>query len=226
VRILLKYPTRGRPEQFLKTLSGWIWMAATPGEISVLVSCDGDDLSMSDAVLSEATKIHAPLTAVRSRNLTKIAACNADLKSYQNPWDVVLLISDDMFCRQSNWDGILKRAMTTQFPDTNGALWFFDGQQKNINTLECVGRKRYERFGYLYHPSYASFFCDNESTEVGLRDRKLFWIENPICSHEHPHWGRGMKMDPTYERNDQWWKQDEKNYLARKLFNFPFAIDG
>jgi ribosomal protein L31 len=74
---------------------------------------------------------------------------------------------------------------------------------------------------YLYHPSYSSFFCDNEQTEVGLRDKKLVVITQSIARHCHPSWCGGMKRDATYERNNRFWRQDEANYNARKAANFP-----
>ena len=221
MEILLKYPTRGRPAQFLKTLEDWLYRASNLSKISLLVSYDHDDPSMTPKVLEEVARMHPRTASVRGNSKTKIAACNADLKEYPGNWDVVLLLSDDMFCTQSGWDEEIRKHMIANFPDTDGALWFFDGQQRKINTLECVGRKRYERFGYIYHPSYASFYPDNEATEVGLRDGMLIFIENPICSHEHPAWGGGMKRDALYVRNDRYWSLDEVNYQNRKLAGFP-----
>lgn len=219
--ILIKYPTRGRPTQFLQTLSGWMSLADDLNHIRVLVSCDSDDLMMTDQVIVDAGKICPNLTVVRSSSPHKIAACNADLPSYQEKWDIVLLVSDDMFCTQIGWDNFIRENMELSFPNLNGALWFFDGAQKAFNTLECVGRKRYAHFGYLYHPAYAGFFCDNESTEVGLRDGKLKYVDLSICRHEHPLWKGSMKNDATYSRSLPWWNQDSDTYQNRKSAGFP-----
>ena len=221
MRILLKFPTRGRPQQFLKTLKGWLDNAADLSRIAVLVSYDADDASMTPEIIAQTEAMHPALVAVKGNSKTKIAACNADLPEYGGDWDVVLLISDDMWCVRKGWDDLIRDRMSKYFPDTDGALWFFDGAQRKINTLECVGRKRYESFGYLYHPSYASFWSDNESTAVGLRDKKLIFIEQSIAHHHHPAWMGGMKRDATYERNNRFWRQDEANYNARKAANFP-----
>ena len=221
MRILLKYPTRSRPVQFIRTLSGWLSRASDPSKLAVLVSYDDDDVSMTADVLAQAAALHPRLTAVRGHSKNKIEACNADLWEYSEPWDVVLLVSDDMFCRCDGWDTNIRHYMKSFWPHTDGALWFFDGHQSRINTLECVGRIRYETMGYLYHPSYKSFFCDNESTEVGLRDQRLVFLNKALCTHESPYWGRGVPMDSLYERNQLLWDTDEANYNERKAAGFP-----
>jgi hypothetical protein len=221
MNILLKYPTRGRPTLFLRTLIGWLELAEDLSRLKVLISYDSDDLTMNDSVLDEARQLHPAIVAVKGHNHDKISACNADLPAYQEPWDVVLLLSDDMFCKAQGWDTTIRGLMTQHFPDTDGALWFFDGAQCGFNSLECVGRKRYERFGYLYHPSYKGFYCDFESTEVGLRDGRLVFIETPICSHENPCWSGELKFDATYTRSLVWNSLDRNNYDRRKLAGFP-----
>lgn len=221
MNILLKYPTRGRPQLFLQTLQGWLSRAAAPTELRVLVSYDVDDAIMTDEVVAAAKALHPAVTAVRGASKPKIEACNADLPTYAEPWDVVLLVSDDMFCCRDGWDDVIREHMSQRFPDTDGALWFHDGRQRRGNTLECVGRKRYEHFGYLYHPSYVSFFCDDESTTVGLRDSKLHFVEPGICMHEHPSMGGQLRVDATYLRNNPWMWRDYKTFVARKAQGFP-----
>lgn len=221
MRILCKYPTRGRPQAFLKRLREWASMSANPARIAFLVSYDEDDATMTPEIIAQAEQIHPAVVCVRGNSTSKIHACNRDLPGYGADYDVVLLISDDMFCRRHGWDELIRQRMLHYFPDTDGALWFFDGSQRKINTLECVGRKRYASFGYLYHPSYSSFFCDNESSAVGLRDKKLIFLPESICTHEHPSWGGGMKVDATYARNNRFWRADESNFARRQAAGFP-----
>src|SRR5574343_720261 len=221
MRILCKYPTRGRPQHFLSRLREWSEQALHPDRIAFLVSYDADDATMTPDVIEQAERVHPSVVCVRGNSKTKIEACNADLADYKADWDVVLLISDDMVCRRQGWDDMIVKRMELFFPDTDGALWFWDGSQKAINTLECVGRKRWASFGYLYHPSYASFFCDNEQTEIGVRDKKLIFVDEPICTHEHPAWGGGMRPDETYKRNNRYWKKDQATFNRRKSEGFP-----
>lgn len=221
MRVLIKYPTRGRPRQFLLTLYGWLEQASRPDDIAVLVSYDADDATMTPDVIAQAEAMHPAVMCVKGVSKTKIEACNADLPEYAGDWQVVLLVSDDMWCRRQGWDEMIRQRMQHYFPETDGALWFFDGSQRNINTLECVGRKRWIHFGYLYHKAYSSFFCDDEQTAVGLRDKKLVFLSESICTHEQPHWGGGMKRDVIYDRNNHFWRQDQETYHQRKAGGFP-----
>lgn len=221
MRLLVKFPTRGRPQQFLTTLRGWLSQASDLSQIAVLVSYDTDDATMTPDIIAEAEGLHPALLAAGGLSKSKIDACNRDLPGYGGHWDVVLLVSDDFWCVRKGWDTMIREKMLLHFPDTDGALWFFDGAQRKINTLECVGRKRYEQFGYLYHPSYRSFFCDDEQTAIGLRDKKLIFVEQSIAHHQHPAWLKGMKPDATYARNNGAWAHDEANFKHRKTMGFP-----
>ena len=76
--------------------------------------------------------------------------------------------------------------MKTNYPDTDGILWFFDGWRKDLNTLCILGRKYYERFGYIYNPEYNSFWSDSEFTDVGNILNKQKFIDKVIIRHLHP----------------------------------------
>jgi hypothetical protein len=214
----------GRPQQFLTTLHGWIHQAAEPDKLAVLMSYDEDDATMRPEIIEAAERLHPALVAVRGHSKSKIDACNRDLWAYGGDWDIVLLISDDMWCVRQGWDAMIREKMARYFPDTDGALWFYDGAQTKINTLECVGREQYRNNGFLYHPDYFSFFSDNETTAIGLRDKKLVFIEQSIAHHQHPAWRGGMKRDATYDRNNKYWAQDQATYERRKAAGFP-ALD-
>lgn len=222
MRILVKYPTRSRPELCNKVLLDYYEKANNNDLIDYLISYDYDDKSMgSETILTPGPK--ANVLAVEGFSKNKIEACNTDINAVSKyiDWEVVLLISDDMHPQVQGWDDIIRGQMKKHFPDTDGCLWFHDGStQKVISTLSCMGRKYYNRFGYIYHPSYKSFFCDNEYTEVAQRLGKIKFIDNVIIKHEHPQWGGGVSHDALYKENDKYWKEDQANYHLRKSLNF------
>lgn len=222
MRILVKWPTRGRPQQFLKTLSGWLSQANDLSRISVLVSYDADDATMTPKIIAQAEKMHPALVAVKGNSKTKIMACNADVNEYKGDWDIILLVSDDMRCVRQGWDEIIRKKMTELYPDTDGCLWMHDNsKQRLICTLSCMGRAYYNRFLFIYNPEYSSFFCDNEYTDIARSLNKITFIENPIASHDHPSWQPGIKSDALYLRNNRYWRIDEAIYLKRKSEGFP-----
>lgn len=218
-KILVKYPTRSRPELFLKTLKEYIDNESGQHRIEYLISVDSDDISMTNEVLMKAQSLCDRIRIVVDKSKNKIEACNADIH-YCNVWDIVILISDDMHVQIHGWDARIIRDMQKHYPDTNGCLWYYDGSQKSICTLSILGRKYYDRFGYIYHPSYKSFFCDNEFTEVATNNHAIKFINGTIIKHQHPAWGQGVPMDDLYKKNDRYWALDQENYKVRKENGF------
>jgi len=221
-RILVKFPTRSRPELFSETLKGYIDNADDNSNISYLISCDSDDYSINTDIIEKAKELNAQnLIFQFGDSDSKIHACNRDIERVKE-WDIILLASDDMHVQVKGWDTIIRNDMARLFPDTDGCLWYHDGShQRQISTLSCMGRKYYDRFGYIYHPSYKSFWCDNEYTEVAQSLGKITFIDNVIIKHNHPAWYSDVKTDELYKRNDLHWNHDIENYNKRKSLNFP-----
>lgn len=220
MKILVKYPTRSRPELFLKTLKEYVDNESGANQIQYLISYDSDDAKMTEEVIKKALSFPKDITLVKGESKTKIEACNADV-SLIPYWDIIILISDDMHVQTHGWDARIIRDMQKYYPDTNGCLWYHDGSsQRQISTLSIIGRKYYDRFGYIYHPSYKSFFCDNEYTEVAIRNHAIKFINGTIIKHFHPAWEQGVKSDALYNHNDKYWGEDEANYKARKANGF------
>jgi hypothetical protein len=219
LRILVKFPTRSRPEQFLKTLTEYYNKAKDNANIEYLISYDLDDSKMTPGVIAKAKSLGKNVKMVSGHSKSKIHACNRDMDK-AGEWDIVLLVSDDMFIQVDEWDEILRYNMLKNYPDTDGCLWFNDSHQTRICTLTCMGKKYYERFNYLYHPSYKSLWCDNEFTDVAQKLGKMTYINLKLVNHQHPCWGRKMQMDDLYRINEGFFKIDADNYNKRKAKNF------
>ena len=231
MRILLKCPTRSRPQRVLATLTKYMQLANHPEQIGVAISCDIDDTSMQKNLVQE--EIHRVLRPCEWRNIyfsenrSKIQACNADMDRIEYNWDIVVLVSDDMVPCIKGYDDAIRNYMTARYPDTNGILWFDDGHQGyNLNPLCVFGRKMYEEFGYIYHPSYKSLFCDTELTDLckgSLKDRTTY-IPYCIIRHEHPGTGYKQYMDALYDKNQKYWNEDMYNYINRKSYSFQVSF--
>jgi hypothetical protein len=228
MRILLKCPTRSRPQRVLKTLSTYLRYAARPDLLGVAVSCDVDDPTMANT--DELRALLAPCAWSRifsSPNRSKIEACNANMAEVDWDWDIVVLVSDDMVPQVRGYDDVIRTQMLNRFPDRNGLLWFNDGcQGSNLNTLCIYGRAFYEQRGMIYDPAYKSLFCDTELTDhcrTILADRCAY---SPSCiiRHEHPGTGYGQYMDALYERNQTYWSQDMYTYIRRKTYAYDWSV--
>src|SRR5690606_10233463 len=147
-RILVKYPTRSRPDLFLKTLEGWSDRQDDGLEVEYLISVDKDDETVTPLVIEQAKRLSHRVVVVEGSSVSKIDACNRDIKNYTSyypGWDAILLISDDMKCACEGWDTVIRQHLDKHGRDK--AFWFHDGSnQKVISTLSCMGRDYYDRF--------------------------------------------------------------------------------
>ncbi len=219
LKILIKFPTRSRPHQFLKVLNLLVDKSADKENISYLISYDSDDSTMSEPIIEKAKQAASEITICGGTSNNKVHACNRDIEIVKE-WDIVVLISDDMIPQIEGWDNILRQAMTKYYPDTDGCLWFFDGYQDRICTLVIMGKKYFDRTGYLYHPDYNSLFCDNEQTLVAQKLNKMTYI--PLCIFKHEHFANNasVKRDNLYNKNEGFYRIDEQVFLKREANNF------
>jgi hypothetical protein len=160
-------------------------------------------------------------------NHSKIEAVNADINSVPWQWDIVLLVSDDMIPLYNGYDDVIRNHMIAKFPDTDGIIWINDGTQgNNLNTISIMGRKMYDSFGYIYHPSYRSLFCDTEFTDLckGNLSSKCTYLPHMLIRHEHPGTGFPEKDDALYKRNQQYWHTDMETYISRKNYAYDWSI--
>ena len=231
MNILLKCPSRSRPQKVIATLSAYVKLATQRGKIGIAVSCDDDDTSMTRNLVKE--ELQRTLNTVAwsrifyGQNKTKIQACNANMSEIEYPWDIVVLVSDDMIPQVSGWDDVIRSHMMSRFPDTNGILWFSDGHQaEKLNTLSIYGRKMYQELGYIYQPEYKSLFCDTELTDRcrgDLKDRCLY-VPYCIIRHEHPGTGYAQNNDALYQHNGRFWLDDMFTYIRRKTYVYDWSV--
>ena len=223
MKLLVKFPTRNRPQRFLDVLSQYVESSEDKENIHYLISIDHDDPKMTDEVCKEAASIVGKnITIIRDSSAGKIHACNRDMDKAPDEWDVVILASDDMLPRAQGWDNVIRGEFEKYFPDTDGCLWFYDGHQSRICTMSIIGHKYYDRFGYLYHPDYISLWCDNEFTDIAVDMGKMGLYDKMLFFHDHHIWTRQAdKNDALYKKNDAYFDQDKRTYMRRKAAGFP-----
>jgi hypothetical protein len=236
MKLLVKFPTRGRPDKFFTVLDRYYYGAKRKDLTSFLVTCDLDDASMNNDAVRQKLQGYKNLAVIYGNSKSKIEAVNADM-IHAPEYDIILLASDDMVPEEKGYDEIIRQKMTDLHPDTDGVLWFFDGYRRDFNTLCILGKKYYERFGYIYHPSYKSFWCDNEFTDVANELGKQTFIDKVIIRHIHPDWIQrdevtakmyenihktgGTGIDQTFMKNLPFEQLDARNYKQRKDLGFP-----
>lgn len=217
MKLLIKFPTRSRPDKFINVLQKYIDYAVE--DVHFLVTLDEDDESITPSFLEKLSMI-PNCTYVIGQSTGKINACNRDMK-FAGFFDIILLASDDMIPVVKGYDQIIREKMTQLYPDTDGVLWFNDGYRGSaLNTLCILGRKYYERFGYIYHPDYKSFYCDNEFMEVANSLGKQTYFSDVIIRHEHP-FNLSKEMDELYVANEMHMEHDKYLWVARRYHKYP-----
>ena len=222
MKLLIKFPTRGRFAKFYLVLMKYISLLSDIENTKFLITCDEDDSTMNNDKVKEIIGKLKNVEVVFGKSDSKIHAVNRDMELVSD-YDIILLASDDMVPQIKGFDDIIRTKMKEHFPDTDGVLWFNDGFKKNqINTLCILGKKYYERFNYIYYPEYKSTWCDNEFTDVANILKKQEYFNEIIIKHEHPYWGFGG-TDTIHTKNaiDEPW--DMTLYKKRKDINFNIA---
>jgi hypothetical protein len=216
-KILIKFPTRGRPDKFFRVLDEYIAKAENLNRIAFLVSLDTDDVSMNNEIIVNRLKNYQnkiKLIYFFGNSKTKIEAVNADMDKVSG-WDILLLASDDMIPVIEGYDRVICKDMNDYFKRLDGVLWYNDGGQNNINTLSIMGKKYYDMFGYIYHPDYVSLWCDNEFTEVSEKLKKVYKSDQIIIEHQHPVYQK-TNYDQLYARNESYYNIDKQTYEKRR----------
>ena len=218
MNFLFKYPTYRRPEWFKDTLQKYYNMLSGKNNARFLITLNEDDETMNNPAIGSFMQGFTNLQYKYGTHDSKIDAINADMEGMD--FDVLFLISDDMIPIVPGFDLVISELMQNHFPDMDGALHFNDdccGKDRTI-TLSIMGKRLYDHFGYIYHPDYKSFYCDNEFTDEVRRLQKVFYVPEVIVKHD---WRGWENADQTYKLNTRKGRGDEQTYNRRKAAGFP-----
>jgi hypothetical protein len=218
MKILIKFPTRGRSDKFFNVLDIYYQLSDNNDNITFQITIDTDDETMNNNIVLSKLNSYKNLNYTLGVSKNKIDAVNRDI--IIGDWDIILLASDDMIPKVKGYDDIIRNKMTELYPDTDGVLWFNDGNQGDkLNTLCILGKMYYERFNYIYHPDYTSLWADNEFMDVANLLNKQTYFNDVIIRHEHPDVGLGQR-DFVHFDNIKFDYIDKEIYLKRKSNNF------
>ncbi|KKM89238.1 hypothetical protein LCGC14_1250640, partial [marine sediment metagenome] len=217
MKLLIKWPTRGRPDKFFEVLAKYRAMLSGRHDVRFLVTCDEDDSTMNSPDVRQRLAEIPGVQFSFGRHNGKVAAINANMDV---DFDVLLLASDDMIPQVHGYDDVIMSRMKKYFPDLDGVLWFNDGfVGRRLNTLTIMGRQYYQRTLYIYQPDYVSLWADNEFTEVADLLGRQVYFEDVIIRHEHPG-NVGSRTDGVYVRAEAHNDRDKKLYTLRKAAGF------
>ena len=216
--ILVKLTTRQRSQQALQCISKAKALTHNPTRIKWLISLDTDD-STSTGLSIDIRNIIPDAHIYFGASHSKIHANNRDVEAFSKmeEWDILLNLSDDQECIAEGWDNTIRESMHN---DLDRSLWFYDGLQSSINTMEIVGRNYYNRTGTIYNTGYKSFYCDEESTIVAAKLGKQIKDTRCLFKHNHPAGNAAIKNDALYNKNQAYWDADKRLFQDRWAINF------
>jgi len=222
MKILIKFATRGRAIKAKATIDNIFATISHKIDFAIVVSADLDDPEMNNPGMLAYMNHRENILFCLGTSKSKIDAINRDMdnpwiKSYLGTWDMLINMSDDMTFTVQDWD--LKMKELVEWVWGEGYTdWFAHFNDSRVGillpTMSIMGRKYYERDGYIYHPDYKSFSCDAEAMYVAMMRHRYHYFAEALFSHDHPSFIGGAN-DVTYTVNSQATTHDEKVYWAR-----------
>jgi len=222
MKILYKFPSRERPEKMMAAIDN-IRSLSESDDYLIHITMDKDDTKTWNGGVTSTLAGQKNVEWNAGYSTGKIDAINRDMDAITYPWDICVVMSDDMTFTKKGFDNIIRDAFKTHFPDLDGYVHFHDGPYgKQLSGLNIQGRKFYERFGYLYCNEYISLWCDNEIALVSkILGKYVYMGDNvKIVTHQHPSHVKGLVADDLLKKTESYYRIDEETYKRRKARNF------
>jgi hypothetical protein len=224
LKILFKFPCRGREASFFKSLSSLNDNIRDRDNYFISLTLDEDDTVLNRPDVIERIGKYPNVGIEWGLSKSKIDAINRSFpKDYD--WDVVIVWSNDMICTFYGMDDIMREYMYSIINNSGDKFLchFPDNDAKEfLNVLYIASRNYYEMFGYVYHPSYLSLWCDNESMCVAKMLGLYHYFGVPgLYVHENPAYHQyKVKRDELFDEQQGHWQVDESNFHARRRIDF------
>ena len=219
MKLLYKFPSRSRPNKFFNSLDN-INSMAKHEDYLIVATLDENDRSMNNEIVKQRIAGYPKVTVDWGISKSKIHAVNRGLWKFTD-WDILIATSDDMEYVTPGFDLQIIEDMQANFPDGDGVLHYPDGfDHGDILSLPIMSKKYFDRFGYIYHPSYQSLFCDEEAIIVAKQLGKVFMSDKLLFKHMHPAWGAAAN-DQQYKHTESFHPIDKKVFQNRTARNFP-----
>ncbi len=217
MNILLKYPSRGRPEIFKSMVNHYINNLSGKHNVRFIFTFDKDDDTMNnDEIKNYLNDLDFDLTYYYGNHFNKVEAINDNLTDQD--FDILVLCADDIYVAENFDDKIVKEFVNSSH-GLDAILQVYTYRWEFALDVFCIiGKDYYDRFNYIYHPSYISEFCDNEYTSVAKSLDKTIETMNMILTHK---W-ESIKGDETRQRNMDrtLLNKDTNNFEKRKAVKF------
>ena len=212
-RILIKIPTKGRPEQFFSVLDKYYENLSTQESRHFLIACDIDDPCMNNPTIIQRLQQYPNLSFSFGLSRSKIEAYNRDLHR-DLPFDILIMGNDTTAPCYSCYDTIIEQAMAQSFSNLDGIINFQnDTAGKDYNEVPIMGKTFFDRFGYAYHPSYISSFHKQELTIISR-------ILNKEKKYHLPLFKKDVVLEQDQSGSDSGQERNRNDAHAQQLADY------
>lgn len=222
LNILVKLPSRGRPEKLIKALDSIVNNIQDKENTFISLTLDTDDDTVNnEEFISRVRTRQAKISIEWGLSTSKINAVNRSIPDIE--WNVIVIGSDDIFFNFFGFDSIIRAEMNGHFPDGDGYLHF---NEKDSGAALCVmtvcDKKYYSRFNYIYHPEYLSLFADNHQMDVAKLLGRYVYIPYSIMEHRNPAYTEYNEIrDSQFDEQQKiGWSVDMAKYEEMKKRNY------
>lgn len=223
LKILFKYPCRGRETSFFESLDSIYNNLSDKENFHISLTLDTDDEVLNRPEVIERLAAYKNTSIEWGLSTSKIHAINRSMPDYD--FDVIVCWSNDMIINLLGFDDIM-RGYISELIEKHGDDFLAHFPERdsmsNLNVLYVATRKYYDRFGYIYHPSYLSLWADNETYDVSKILGKYYYIDVlGLYEHRNPAYSQyGIERDELFNKQQALWGVDEANYIERRSRNF------
>lgn len=223
LRLLFKFPCRGRETLFFQSLDSLNDNIRDRNNYHISLTIDEDDNILNTPEVIEKIRQYPNTSIEWGLSKSKIDAVNRNMPEYD--WDVCIVWSNDMIATMFGFDDIMRGYMydIRNMYDDDFLIHFPEIDTREVlNVLLIVTKKYYQRFNYLYHPSYLSLFSDNETMCVSKMLGRYYYVGVPnLYEHRNPAYSQyNIERDPLFNEQQGHWQRDEDNFHARRKINF------
>lgn len=217
MRILFKYPSRGRPSRFFDGLDSIYNNIADKNNFHVACTLDVDDLAMNNEEIGNRIRAYGNISIQWGLSENKVHAINRDMPEYD--WDILILMSDDMRVTFYGFDEAVRNCFS------DGLDWHIhlpdQDEKEKLPVLYIAGKDFFNRFGWIYNPVYLSLFPDTELMHVAKHLGRYKFVNWPgMFEHLLPAYGHLPEDRQWREQQDIGWTVDHKTFLERQANNF------
>lgn len=220
-------PSTRREYRIYDMVKYWIDRCDRPAEslihnLKIWVACESEDQKVYSERLAPLNGI---VTVAAARYGCYVEAVNR--VAAETTGDVIIVAADDVVPSQG-YDLKILSSFEKHFPKFDGVLKANDlihAISEPSNTHPVIGRKYYEKFGYVYYPAYFAMYADTDFAYTSLLTQRVVPVPTLILEHWH-HTAGKTPRDFTHEKPLGHTECGERIFNQRQKEGFLLNING